>query len=181
MMSRQADCNTDDNFEIINPISATKSQEQFEFIEGHVFETIPCKNKSSSPMNSNTSQHVTIIEKEDRVPMKIDQPISNKVKQSLENSSSLTNTNNLPIRYGAASIIPHDDGFDLKSILDNKPTLPIQTNDLMNILKDEKSKKTSFKDNTIQQILLDNNHDVKNLIQSAKQAQQDFIDAIRFD
>ncbi|CAF2753733.1 unnamed protein product [Rotaria sp. Silwood2] len=174
-MSRQTDYDAADNFEILNQISPIKNQEQFEFIEGNVFKTIPCKNKSPSPISSNPIQHVTIIEKEEQIPVKIDQPISN------ENSSSLTNTNQLPIRYGAASIIPHDDGFDLKSILVSKPSLPIQTNDFMSIIQDDKSKKTSFKDNTIQQILINSNQDLKHLLQSAKQAQQDFIDAIRLD
>ncbi|CAF0823780.1 unnamed protein product [Rotaria sordida] len=181
-MSQQANYDTDDNFEMVNPISPIKNHEQFEVIEENVFETITCKNKSSSSISSNSNQHVTMIEKEKQIPVKIiNQSISNNVKQSLENSSSLINTNQLPIRYGVASIIPHDEGFDLKSILNSKPSLPIQTNDLMNILQDEKSKKHSCMDNSIQQILTDNNHDLKSLIQSARQAQQDFINAIHLD
>jgi hypothetical protein len=103
----------------------------------------------------------------------------NEVKQSLESSSPISaNSPYVPIRYGSAAIIPHDQGFDLKSILTRKSNLPNPTNELINMLQNEKSKKCSITENNLQQILIDNDHDRQILFKAAKKAQQDFLDAI---
>jgi hypothetical protein len=49
------------------------------------------------------------------------------------------------------------------------------------MLRNDKPKKQFIRDNSIQQLLIDNDHDRQNLVQIAKQAQQDFINAIRLD
>lgn len=145
-------------------------------LEDDSFEMVPSKNKPLLLINtSNPIQHVTIIEKPVSSSIKIDEPVVNDVKQSLENSPYL------PTRYGSAAIIPYDEGFDLKSLLTRRSTLPNQTNDLVNMLRNDKPKKQFIRDNSIQQLLIDNDHDRQNLVQIAKQAQQDFINAIRLD
>jgi hypothetical protein len=121
---------------------------------------------------NNPIQHVTIIDKPVPPPIKIEKPIVSEVKPSLENASSL------PMRYGSAAVIPYDEGFDLKSILTDKPILPDQTNDLISILQDGKSKKQFLPAINLQQILIDNDQDRQNIVQIAKQAQQDFMNAI---
>ncbi len=149
----------------------------FGLLEDDSFEIVSPKNTSSLLINTdNPIQHTTIIEKPVSTSIKIDKPPTvNEAKQSTENSSCL------PIRYGSAAVIPYDHGFDLKAVLARKPSLPIQTNDLISILQNNKTKKPLSKDNNLQQILIDNDYNRQNLVQIAKQAQQDFIDAIHLD
>ncbi|CAF1139556.1 unnamed protein product [Adineta steineri] len=169
-MARRADWDTDDGFEVLN---RTYPIENFEFIENDTFEIVPCKNESLSLINTKPIQYVTVI----------DQPIDIDVKTSLENSSKLpTNQNYTPIRYGSAAIIPYNEGFDLKSIVNRNSISPDKSsNDLMAILQNDKTTKQSFTDNHLQQIINDNNYERQSLVHIAKQAQQDFINAIHLD
>jgi len=126
----------------------------------------------------NPIQDVTIIEKPVSIPINIDKPIVNE----LENSSPLTNSfTPLPVRYGSAAIIPHNQSFDLKSILTRTTNRPNPSNDILSMLQTSKPKAPLLKENSLQQLLIDNDHDRQSLVQIARQAQQDFIDAIRLD
>jgi hypothetical protein len=49
------------------------------------------------------------------------------------------------------------------------------------MLQSSKPKAPLLKENSLQQLLIDNDHDRQSLVQIARQAQQDFIDAIRLD
>ncbi|CAF2055479.1 unnamed protein product [Rotaria magnacalcarata] len=163
-MAQQADYDHEDDFKLIG-------------ISGAISSTTTCPSITSLTSN----QHIPIIEKSiEPASIKADQTTVNEAQ-----FSSLLNTNPLPTRYGTASMIPHADGFDLKSIINrsssSRPSLPTQAHDFMSILKDEKTKKQSYNNDHIQQILVDNNNDIKALLQSAKKAQQDFLDAINFD
>lgn len=126
---------------------------------------------------TNPIQHVTISEQQVSLPVTIDKPIINEVKQS-----SFENSSYLPTRFGSAATIPHNQGFDLKSILDSKPSLPVQNNDLVHILQNTQSKKPIIpSNNNIQQILLANDSNRNNLVQIARKAQQDFLNSIYLD
>ena len=112
----------------------------------------------------------------------MDKPIVNELENSsLSSSSSSSPIRSLPGRYGSAAVIPHNEGFDLKSILSTKPELPKPNNDLLSLLERPKPKNPLSKDNSFQQLLIDNDHDRQSLVQIAKQAQEDFINAIRLD
>ncbi|CAF3392178.1 unnamed protein product [Rotaria socialis] len=167
-MAQQVDCDHEDDFKLIKT-----------GIFGAMASTTTCPSITSLTSN----QHIPNIEKSiEPASIKTDQTTVNEAQ-----FSSLVNTNPLPTRYGAASMIPRADGFDMKSIINSssssssRPSLPTQTNDFMSILKDEKTKKQSYNNDHIRQILADNNNDIKALLQSAKKAQQDFLDAINLD
>ncbi|CAF0994388.1 unnamed protein product [Adineta steineri] len=104
----------------------------------------------------------------DTSPMNIQKPsdsinLPNEEKSiTINNQSKPVNSSYLPIRYGSAANIPYKSDFDLESIVDNNvqkyPTV-----------------------NNINELLIQHVHDRNNLIQLAKQTQQDFIKAIHLD
>jgi hypothetical protein len=188
-MARQIDDDdNDDDFEILNQPSSITSQKHigllnklniglflhridFFSVEDDSFEIVPSKNKSPSLINTNPIQDVSIIEK----------PVSITTDKSTVNELENSSNSSLPIRYGSAAAIPHNQSFDLKSILTTKTERPKPTNDLLSMLQESKPKNYLLKENNLQQLLIDNDHDRQSLVQIARQAQQDFIDAIRMD
>ena len=144
-------------------------------------EKIPYTNEHLSLISSNSIQYLTTLKKPVLLPTNEHQSIVNEITSSSENARSLMNTIHLPIRYGSASRIPHDEGFDLKSVVISKSNQLMETNDLLKFVQDEKLKKHPLQDDNLQQILVDSKNDHKNLVQIAKQAQKDFMEAIHLD
>ena len=108
--------------------------------------------------------------------------------KTVDSSSNLTpvtttiTTTSLPVRYGIAAMIPYDDEFDLQSVLNAKSSIPFSNqanNDLLMFLQNEKSKKPIIHDSQLHDLLKDNSRDRDNLVQVARKAQQDFLDAIQ--
>jgi hypothetical protein len=183
-MARRADWDNDDDYRQVKTIISYHKRHficnisNVIILENDTFEILPCKNKPSSLTNTNPLPPVTIIDIPISTPIEITEG-----KQSLENSSPpSTSSNCLPTRYGSAAIIPHDDGFDLKSILSSRPSLSNQTNDILNYLQHEKTKKRVYTvDDNLHQLLIDNGQDRQSLVQVARQAQEDFMNAIHLD
>ena len=95
-----------------------------------------------------------------------------------------TSVNYAPLRYGSAASIPHNAGFDLQSVLHGKTTGPApsqQTNDLLQFLNKEKTKTQLPVNRAAHELLVHSERDRVNLVQAARKAQQDFINAIRLD
>ncbi|CAF0797425.1 unnamed protein product [Rotaria sp. Silwood1] len=114
-----------------------------------------------------------------------DNQIINDIKPSLTMSF-----NSLPPRYGSAADIPYDEGFDLKSILNSKPTIP--SNDIMSVLNNNNNNDNNNKlqqnqqqyssvTNNLNELLISYARDRDNLLQIARQVQQDFINAMNLD
>ena len=122
----------------------------------------------------------------DTVRATIDDQAHEDVLASVTGSSltSKTNVNHAPLRYGSAASIPHDAGFDLQSILHGKtpgPRPSQQTNDLLQYLNREKSNPPLPVNRAAHELLVHSERDRMNLVQAARKAQQDFINAIRLD
>ncbi|CAF2811913.1 unnamed protein product [Rotaria sp. Silwood2] len=116
----------------------------------------------------------------------VEKTITNDNQMIKEGKSSLTMSfYYLPPRYGSAADIPYDEGFDLKSILNSKPAIP--SNDIMNVLNNnnnklqQKQQQHSSVTNNLNELLISYARDRENLLQKAKQAQQDFINAMDLD
>lgn len=93
-------------------------------------------------------------------------------------------TTSLPVRYGIAAAIPYDDEFDLQTVLSAKSSIPFanhSNNDLLQFLQNEKSKKILPNDSSINDLLKENSRERNKLVQVARKAQQDFLDAIQLD
>ena len=103
---------------------------------------------------------------------------------SLSSSSRTSSDFSVPLRYGSAAMIPHDDGFDYKSIFESKasPSLSNRSNsELLDFLQHEKSRQQPSIPNDFHDFLHDNDRDRHKLVKAARLAQQDFIDAIHLD
>lgn len=97
-------------------------------------------------------------------------------------SKLASTTTSLPTRYGIAATIPYDNDFDLKSVLNAKSSIPFanhSNNELQAFLQKEKSKKAIVNDLPLDEILKENNRERNNLVQVARKAQQEFLDAIQ--
>ena len=105
--------------------------------------------------------------------------MTHQVKSLLEKPSLSTNFNQLLVRYGSAANIPHQDSFDLKSILSSKPVM--SSNDLMNSVKNSELQQLSVYTNNINELLIDYTRDRENLIRIARKTQEDFISAMNLD
>jgi hypothetical protein len=134
----------------------SKIQYPFLYLDDYYFGIVTCDNNTNP-----------VAEK----PMKIEM---DEVKSSLP-----MNFNHLPIRYGSAADIPYDEGFNLKSILNSKPIIP--SNNIMTLLNDNKFPKHPPLNNNFNELLTNHIRDRENLLQIAKQTQQDFINAINLD
>lgn len=95
------------------------------------------------------------------------------------------NKKDAPERFGAAANIPHTYDFDLKSVLENQTSTSISTetgkNELLDYLKETQSKPKPSTNSDLQTLLIDNEYERKNLVQVARRAQQDFLDAIKLN
>jgi hypothetical protein len=83
------------------------------------------------------------------------------------------------LRYGSAADIPSEDGFDLKSIVNAKPVL--SSNDLITLLDDNQLENHAYINNNYNELLISYVNDRENLVQIAKQNQEEFINAINLD
>lgn len=117
-------------------------------------------------------------------------PTENEAQSSVEKTTSLLSSSrttsdfSVPPRYGSAAMIPHDDGFDYKSIFESKasPSLSNRSNsELLDFLQHEKSRQHPSIHNDFHDLLQNNDRDRQNLVEVARLAQQDFIDAIHLD
>jgi hypothetical protein len=116
--------------------------------------------------------------------------IENEAESAVEKTASASPSSrtisdlSVPLRYGSAAMIPHTSGFDFKSILESKssPSLSNRSNcELLDFLENEKSRQHPSLQNDHHELLQDNDRDRHNLVEAARQAQKDFIDAIHLD
>ena len=119
------------------------------------------------------------------LPIEKVKPTESEAEPVMERTSSLSQSpRTTSVRYGSAAMIPHTEGFDFKSIFQSKPSIS-STNgpksELLDFLENEKSKQRTSIPNDLRDLLDDNDRDRHQLVQVARQAQQEFIDAIRLD
>lgn len=138
------------------------------FPEDDTFEFIPTKSKSSSTVQPNPVSAI----------VGADKPTSTTDVKS----SAGTSTEQHPIRYGTAALIPHSGISDYQSLLTRQPYRPVAKNNLLDILQNpSKSQTPVFSTNKLQDLVNENDHDRRSLVELAKQTQKDFLSALQLD